>query len=149
MAHFAKINENNKVVQIVVVADSVITVDGAIDETAGVNFLRNMYNEPNATWLLTSKTNSISRKRFASVEDTYDQARDAFIRPKTWDILSLNETTCEWELPDDFPTSVTPVGPENVAFKNVRLVDSAYIATDFNDRELSFNSDNQSWEFIV
>ena len=107
MAHFAKINENNIVTQVVVVNDS----DGNND-TDGQNFLNNLFKTTH-TWKKTSyntygNTHRLGgtpyRKNFASVGFTYDSSRDAFIEPKPYNSWTLDETTCLWEPPVAYPS---------------------------------------------
>jgi len=45
MAYFAKLDENNVVTQVNSVSNDIAT-----DETAGINFLKNLHNEPDAVW---------------------------------------------------------------------------------------------------
>ena len=49
MAHFAKIGTGNIVEQVVVVDNSIAT-----NEQNGIQFLKNLYNDPNAIWVQTS-----------------------------------------------------------------------------------------------
>ena len=107
MAHFAKINENNIVTQVVVVNDS----DGNND-TDGQNFLNNLFKTTH-TWKKTSyntygNTHRLGgtpyRKNFASIGFTYDSSRDAFIEPKPYNSWTLDETTCLWEPPVTYPS---------------------------------------------
>jgi len=93
MAHFAKLGTGNIVEKVEVVSNNIATT-----EQAGVDFLRNLYNDQNAQWFQTSYNNNI-RKNFAGIDYTYDQARDAFIEPKPFNSWTLNETTCNWESP--------------------------------------------------
>ena len=93
MAHFAKIGIGNIVEKVEVESNNIATT-----EQAGVDFLRNLYNDQNAQWFQTSYNNNI-RKNFAGIDYTYDQARDAFIEPKPFNSWTLNETTCNWESP--------------------------------------------------
>ena len=44
------------------------------------------------------------RKNYAGIGYTYDESRDAFIPPKPYDSWTLNETSCLWECPVDYPT---------------------------------------------
>jgi hypothetical protein len=43
------------------------------------------------------------RKNYAGVGYTYDHSRDAFIPPKPYDSWVLNETSCLWEAPVEYP----------------------------------------------
>ena len=109
MAHFAKINENNEVTEVVVVNNDVISDEnGAEQESLGVEFLRNTLNEPSANWKQTSYNTVLNthteggtplRKNYAVVGGTYDSDRDAFIGPKIYDSWTLDEETCAWVAP--------------------------------------------------
>jgi hypothetical protein len=97
MAHFAKIGKGNIVERVEVVSNDIATT-----EQAGIDFLRNLYNDQNGQWFQTSYNNNI-RKNFASVGYKYDLTRDAFIPLKPFDGWTLNETTCQWEAPIEKP----------------------------------------------
>lgn len=56
MAHFAKLDENNVVTEVVVVSN-----DTATTEDAGVTFLRNLYKEPTANWKQTSYNTKLGK----------------------------------------------------------------------------------------
>ena len=98
MAHFAKINSDNIVVQVIKVNNNELLVDGNESEAQGIKFLNATYKVDNITWKQTSYNGNI-RKNFAGVGYTYDETRDAFISPKPYDSWVLNETTCLWEAP--------------------------------------------------
>jgi hypothetical protein len=102
MAHFAKLDENNVVVAVHVLDNSVINVDGNELESIGVEFLSNLHGHLN--WKQTSYNKSF-RKNYASVGFIYDEERDAFIPPKIYNSWILNEDTCLWESPIPYPTS--------------------------------------------
>jgi|TARA_B110000902_G_scaffold265030_1_gene348131 hypothetical protein len=97
MAHFAKIGNDNIVERVEVVHNNIAT-----DEQAGIDFLNNLYNT-NDIWKQTSYNENI-RKNFAGVGYTYDQTKDAFIAPKLFASWILDEATCIWESPVDYPT---------------------------------------------
>jgi hypothetical protein len=113
MASFAKI-ENNIVVTVVSVVNEVLTNSNGIEqEEIGVQFLRTLYNEPNAIWKQTSyntvggvhnNNGTPFRKNHAGIGYTYDEGRDAFIAPKPFNSWILNEDTCLWEAPVAKPT---------------------------------------------
>jgi len=94
MAHFAQIDENNIVTQVLVVPDNA--------EDRGQDYLANDLGL-GGTWVQTSYNNRI-RKNYAGVGFTYDAVRDAFIAPKPFDSWVLNEDTCRWEAPIAYPT---------------------------------------------
>ena len=108
MASFAKI-ENNIVITVVSVVNEVLKDSNGIEqEQLGINFLKTLYNEPNAIWKQTSyNTNSgihklggtSFRKNHAGIGYTYDEIRDAFIPQKPYNSWVLNEQTCLWNAP--------------------------------------------------
>ena len=102
MAHFAKL-ENNIVTTVVSVVNEVLKDSNGIEqEQLGINFLRNLYNEPNAIWKQTSYNKNF-RKNYAGIGYTYNEDRDAFIPPKHYASWILNEDTCLWEAPVAMP----------------------------------------------
>jgi len=112
MASFAKI-ENNIVTIVVSVVNEVLKDSNGIEqESIGIQFLKTLYNEPNAIWKQTSY-NTIGgihqlggtpfRKNHAGIGFQYDQTRDAFIPPKPFNSWILNEDTCLWNAPVAYP----------------------------------------------
>jgi len=96
MAHFAKLDENNIVLEVNVVDNSkLIDENGNESEQIGINFLINWSNGY-SNWKQTSY-NGTFRKNYAGIGYTYDGERDAFIPPKLKEDCILNEETCNWE----------------------------------------------------
>jgi hypothetical protein len=99
MAHFAKIGLNGKVIEVLSVVNEVLhDANGVEQETIGIDFLKILFNEPNAIWKQTSYNGNI-RKNYAGIGFTYDETRDAFIPKKPYNSWVLNEDTCQWESP--------------------------------------------------
>lgn len=81
MAHFAKLDNNNVVITVVSVVNEVLKDSNGVEqEQLGIDFLRNLYNEPNAIWRQTSYNKNF-RKNFASIGYRYNEQEDAFIPP--------------------------------------------------------------------
>jgi hypothetical protein len=81
MAHFAQLDENNIVTQVIVVSnDDIKDSEGNESELTGIAFCKSLLG-PNTIWKQTSYNNSI-RKNYAGIGFTYDATRDAFIAPK-------------------------------------------------------------------
>jgi hypothetical protein len=103
MAYFAKLGTGNIVEQVISINNTVITDSNGIEqEQLGVDFINKLYNTRDV-WKQTSYNNNI-RKNYAGIGYHYDQARDAFIAPKPFNSWILNEDTCIWEAPVDYPT---------------------------------------------
>jgi hypothetical protein len=113
MASFAKLDNNNIVTTVVSVVNEVLKDSTNIEqENIGIEFLRTLYNEPNAIWKQTSyNTNggfhslggTPFRKNHAGIGYTYDENRDAFIPIKPYNSWTLNEETCLWNAPIAYP----------------------------------------------
>ena len=113
MASFAKLNSENIVTTVVSVVNEVLKDSNGIEqENIGIEFLKTLYNEPNAIWKQTSYNthggiHSLGgtpfRKNHAGIGYTYDSNRDAFIPPKPYNSWILNESTCNWEAPIVMP----------------------------------------------
>jgi len=102
MAHFAQIDSDGIVQQVLVVANEVITdTDGNESEQMGIDFLKGLLGQ-DTQWVQTSYNGNF-RKNYAGQGYTYDQERDAFIPVKPWASWVLNEDTCRWEAPVPVP----------------------------------------------
>ena len=113
MAHFAQINENNIVINVIVAEQDVID--------------SGLFGDP-ATWIQTSYNTYGGihtqggiplRKNYAGIDYTYDEQRDAFIPPRPYREIEvspnfvriepheswlLDEDTCQWVPPVPMPT---------------------------------------------
>ena len=102
MAHFAQIDNNNIVINIIVVHNNeLLDQDGNEVEQKGIDFCKSLFGE-NTKWIQTSYNGNI-RKNYAGIGYTYDESRDAFIPPKPYNSWILNEDTCLWEAPVAIP----------------------------------------------
>jgi hypothetical protein len=91
MAHFAKVDNNNIVQEVLVFSDEVESGGGPLMELP-----------TDWRWIQTSYNKRI-RKNFASIGMIYDETRDAFLHIKPFLDWILNEETCEWEPPTPKP----------------------------------------------
>jgi hypothetical protein len=76
MAHFAELNADNIVTQVVVVHNNELLINGVESETKGVDFLESLYGH--RRWVQTSYSGNI-RGRYAGLGMKYDLASDAFV----------------------------------------------------------------------
>ena len=108
MAHFAKINSENIVTEVIVINNDVILdSNGQEQESLGVDFCKQLYGD--GTYKQTSY-NSNLRKNMATVGSTYDASKDAFIRPKRYSSWVLDESTCRWKPPVEHPSDSEAIG---------------------------------------
>ena len=95
MAHFSKLDENNKVVQVLVVSNEITTTDGVNeDEQLGIDFLSNLCG---GTWKQTSYNHNF-RKQYAGFGYTYNEADDIFIAAQPFPSWTLDENH-DWQPP--------------------------------------------------
>lgn len=103
MAHFAQLDDNNVVTQVIVVDNSELLDSNDVEQEAiGITFCTNLFGA-DTRWKQTSYNGNI-RKNYAGIGFTYDSTRDAFIAPQPYASWTLNETTCQWEAPVAYPT---------------------------------------------
>ena len=101
MAHFAQLDSNNKVTQVIVVANEELLFEGVENETQGVIFCRSLFGG-HTNWRQTSYNGNI-RKNYAGIGYTYDEDLDAFYAPQPFASWVLNDDAI-WEAPVAYPT---------------------------------------------
>jgi hypothetical protein len=103
MAHFARLNDSNMVVEVIVINNAeLIGPDGLESELKGIDFCKSLFGS-DTTWVQTSYNGRI-RKNYAGVGFTYDAALDAFIPPQPFPSWTLNQNTCLWNAPVPMPS---------------------------------------------
>lgn len=100
MAHFAQLDDQNTVLQVIVIHNNELLDNGVESEAKGIAFCQSLFG---GNWVQTSY-NGKMRKNYAGVGFTYDATRDAFIPPKPFNSWVLDESTCRWEAPMPYPT---------------------------------------------
>lgn len=95
MAHYAFLDANNVVTEVIVGIDETELIEGLDPETWYGNFRGQVCKR-------TSYNGNI-RKNYAGVGYTYDEQRDAFIAPKFYESWILDESTCQWQPPIAYP----------------------------------------------
>lgn len=102
MAHFAQLDENNVVTQVIVVNNNDCLLDGVENETIGILFCKSLFGKD--TWWKQTSYNGNLRKNYAGIGYTFDSVRDAFIPPQPYASWVLVEETCTWQAPTPAPT---------------------------------------------
>lgn len=106
MAHYALLDENNIVVQVITGRNEDEIVDGITDwevhysEVTGLKCKRTSYNTLSGTHVFGGTPYRIN---YAGVGMTYDEALDGFIPPKPFASWLLNTTIGQWYAPVDYP----------------------------------------------
>jgi hypothetical protein len=100
MAHYAQIDENNIVTQVIVI-DNKDTADanGVEKEYIGAAFCERLFG---GTWKQTSYNGNI-RKNYAGIGYTYNADIDAFVAPKPYPSWTL-DANAQWQAPTAMPT---------------------------------------------
>jgi hypothetical protein len=97
MAHYAFLDENNIVTEVIVGIDETELIEGLDPETWYGNF--------KGQKCIRTSYNAKIRKNYAGIGDSYDSVRDAFIAPKPDNSIGFDEDTCRWIMPEvDFET---------------------------------------------
>tara|TARA_B100000003_G_C10936410_1_gene373491 strand:- start:3765 stop:4178 length:414 start_codon:yes stop_codon:yes gene_type:complete len=128
MAHFALLDDNNVVLNVLYVDNNdMLDGEGNESEALGIAQCRKGLGKPNARLVKTSFSGSI-RHRYAGIGFTYDEERDVFLTPKEWPSWVLNTTTLCWEAPTEVPELT----------EEQRNVGSYY----------AWNEETTSWDFV-
>ena len=159
MAHFAKLDENNIVTEVLVVSNDVLLkTDGTESEYKGKVFLNGLFG--NATWVQTSYNGNF-RKQYAGIGMSYDETNDVFILPKPFDSWSL-DSDFDWQPPIPLPTdNRTYTWNEDDQTWDVFTPPQPYASGTWNetewqwqppipqpDGEYIWNENTQTWETI-
>lgn len=102
MAHFAQIDNNNTVIQVIVAEQDFID-SGVVGDPA--QWIQTSYNTHGG---VHNSGGTPLRKNYAGMGFTYDPARDAFIPPKPYASWVLDEATCLWQAPVAMPADGNP-----------------------------------------
>ena len=105
MAHFAQLDDNNVVTQVIVVANEELIFEGVENETQGVIFCRSLFGN-DTKWVQTSYNGNF-RKRYAGIGYTYDADKDAFIAPQPFASWVL-DADLNWQAPVAMPEDGKP-----------------------------------------
>lgn len=95
MAHYAFLNEQNIVTEVITGINETELIEGLTPEIWYENFRGQVCKR-------TSYNGNI-RKNYAGIGFTYDEQRDAFIPPSPFLSWVLNEDTCLWQAPTPRP----------------------------------------------
>jgi hypothetical protein len=96
MAHYAFLDDNNIVTEVIVGIDETELIEGEAPDV--------WYGKFRSQTCVRTSYNGNIRKNYAGIGYTYDEERDAFIPPKPFASWLLDEDTCQWEAPVAYPT---------------------------------------------
>ncbi len=109
MSHFAKLDKNNIVTYVIKARQESDDMEDEFTEQTGEVWKQTSYNTHGGvhynpeTGEPSDDQSKALRFNYAGISFTYDPDRDAFIPPKPFDSWILNESTCLWEPPVEYP----------------------------------------------
>ena len=110
MGHYAFLNADSVVTEVITGINETELIEGLLPETWYGNFRgqvckRTSYNTYGG---VHNGGGTAYRKNYAGIGYTYDTARDAFIAPKPYASWVLDEATCRWTAPVAMPSAGGP-----------------------------------------
>ncbi len=99
MAHFAEINEDNIVTQVIVINNNELLIGEEELEEKGIDFCESLFGHRN--WVQTSYNSNI-RYNYAGIGYTWDPDNNAFYEPQPYPSWSLDEAFI-WQPPVAHP----------------------------------------------
>lgn len=120
MAHFARLDENNYVTEVLVIGnENILDEKGQESESIGIQFCKNIFGQ-DTNWVQTSYNKNF-RKRFAGIGKKYIPEKDIFTETHVYPSWTYDVETDEWISPTPRPN-------------------------DGANYTWSWNEDNQNWE---
>lgn len=101
MAHFAQLDNNNTVINVIVVNNNDMLDNGQESEVKGIAFCQSLFGA-DTLWRQTSYSANF-RKNYAGIGFVYDAGLDAFVPPKPYASWTLDTTICQWQAPVAYP----------------------------------------------
>jgi hypothetical protein len=114
MAHYAFLDDNNIVTEVIVGTDETEQIEDQDPET--------WYGRFRGQVCKRTSYNANIRKNYAGIGFSYDEALDAFIPPKPFDSWLLNEETANWEAPVPMPEGKYRWDEDSVSWLEVEEV---------------------------
>jgi hypothetical protein len=101
MAHFAELDQNGKVLQVIFVNnEDILDENGEESEWVGILYCKDLFG---GNWVQTSRSGSF-RRSFAVIGGLYSSEHDVFLRPNPFPSWTLNEDKFIWEPPVEKPS---------------------------------------------
>lgn len=103
MAHYAFLDSNNIVVEVIAGKDETDTSENWENHYGQIRNLTCKRTSFNTYGGVHLNGGTPFRKNYAGIGYKYDASKDAFIPPKPFNSWTLNESTCAWEPPVAYP----------------------------------------------
>tara|TARA_R110000787_G_scaffold220074_1_gene328849 strand:- start:174 stop:608 length:435 start_codon:yes stop_codon:yes gene_type:complete len=142
MAHFAELDNNNIVLRVVVVGNSIAANGGTLGdndmhadgEAWCIDFFKG------GIWKQTSYNNNF-RKKYAGTGMVYDPVKDKFLSPQPYASWALDAND-DWQAPITHPTDTTD---KNISWDETN---QKWTATDYEDPVNNFNWDASALAWV-
>ena len=116
MSHFAKLDENNLVTFVTVGRQEDDGLEEELNARTGDVYRQTSYNTYGGVHYTDGEPSEDQTKalrfNYAGIGHTYDADRDAFIPPQPYPSWVLDEATCQWVAPIDYPAEGVHVWDE-------------------------------------
>ncbi len=163
MAHFAKIDSSNIVLEVIVVSNFVIEdSNGDEVEQTGIDFCKGLFGE-DTNWVQTSFNGNI-RKQYAGIGYKYDSTDDVFIAPQPYTSWTL-DSNHDWQPPTTFPSDGrTYLWNEENQTWNLSTPPTPFDSWNWNETDwewqpptpmptdgqnYEWNEDDQTWDLVT
>ena len=140
MAHFAEIDSNNIVLRVLTADSNDVTNNGGDQSEAAATHFQSLVGlSTNGVKYVQTSGDGSFRKNFASIDFTYDAAKNAFIPPKKHPSWVLDETTCRYIPPVAMPETF-----------NTHASDATYVDDEGNPLKDRYwwNEETVSWDSV-
>ena len=149
MAHFAKLDENNIVTDVITFSNQEVIDNGGDLSVEAENFVSARHP---GTWKQTSY-NRTFRKKYAGIGDTYDPVKDKFITAQPYASWSL-DVDDEWQAPISRPNTKFFDDSTNVYMEKwkestqewIGILSTRYFTWDSNTLQWNENGLGEDWE---
>ena len=150
MAHFAKISEQNIVLQVLTLDNNIIDNNGTEDETLGQQYLEQNHNWPAHLWIQTSYNTSSNQHRnngtpfrgnYAGIGSIWDSENQIFLPKKPYSSWVKNISEARWQ---------SPIGDEPALTEEQISQNTIDPATGIATHKWTYtwNENNQTWDLI-
>tara|TARA_R100001463_G_C3517454_1_gene220520 strand:- start:721 stop:1236 length:516 start_codon:yes stop_codon:yes gene_type:complete len=136
MAYFAKLDDNNIVLEVVAVKNEVIEdSEGNEQESLGITFLRNLYNDQSISWVQTSfntlkkqhlEGGTAFRGNFASKNYVWDSINEIFWQPQPFTSWLKDNATASWVAPIKYPSIEDDGADPSIWYWEINWNETAY-----------------------
>ena len=144
MAHFAEIDNNNKVLRVVVACNQDIANNGGEQSEQAAEHFKTVcpLSKNGVKWVQTSYNNNF-KKQYAGIDYMFDSTKNKFIAPQPFASWSLDAND-DWQAPVAYPT-VTTYGDNVRFFISWDEAGQKWIGKDDQNNTFAWLPETSSW----